>query len=85
VCILRDGLHKLDKLKKVVILMVSIRISFLCLTSQCGGSNKCKNVTSIILYLLDVRRMPLTPPKVDMATNMGMMKANDPYIRLAKV
>ena len=36
-------------------------------------------------YLLDVRRMPLTPPKVERATKTGMMKANLPYRRSAKV
>ena len=36
-------------------------------------------------HLLDVRRMPLTPPKVERATKTGMMKANLPYRRSAKV
>ena len=36
-------------------------------------------------YLLDVSKMPLTPPKVERATKTGMMKANLPYRRSAKV
>ena len=31
-------------------------------------------------YLLEVNRIPFTPPKVDNATNMGIMKAKLPYI-----
>ncbi len=36
-------------------------------------------------YLLEVKRMPFTPPKVDMATKMGMRKAKWPNILSAKV
>ena len=32
------------------------------------------------VHLLDVNRIPLTPPKVDNATNIGIMKAKLPYI-----
>ena len=37
------------------------------------------------LYLEEVRRMPLTPPKVERATATGMRKANWPYSLPAKV
>ena len=36
-------------------------------------------------YLEEVRRMPLTPPKVERATATGMRKANWPYSLPAKV
>ena len=36
-------------------------------------------------HLLDVSKIPLTPPNVDMATKMGMANAIRPYIRSAKV
>lgn len=36
-------------------------------------------------YLLEVNRIPLTPPKVDMATNTGIKKAKWPNILCAKV
>jgi hypothetical protein len=38
-----------------------------------------------VTNLLEVRRMPLTPPKVERATKMGMRKAKGPYRRSAKV
>ena len=38
-----------------------------------------------ILYLLEVKRIPLTPPKVDIATNMGTRKAKYPNTLSANV
>ena len=55
---------------------------FLCTTLRKLGSDSNSDWHS---YLLDVRRMPLTPPKVERATKTGMMKANLPYRRSAKV
>jgi len=43
------------------------------------------NETPFLAHRLEVRRMPLTPPKVDMATKTGIMKAKLPYKRWAKV
>ena len=39
----------------------------------------------LYVYRLEVRRIPLTPPKVDMATKMGIRNAKFPYRRSAKV
>jgi len=36
-------------------------------------------------YLDEVRRIPLTAPNVDSATNTGMIQAMKPYRRLANV
>ncbi len=44
------------------------------------GNNKVKKQN-----LLEVSKIPLTPPKVDMATKIGMMKETGPYILSAKV
>ena len=38
------------------------------------------NKDAISIYLLDVNKIPFTPPKVDNATNTGIMKAKLPYI-----
>jgi hypothetical protein len=38
-----------------------------------------------IRYREEVRRTPFTAPKVDMATNTGMIQAMYPYSRFAKV
>ena len=48
-------------------------------------SGICPSTAPAQKSLEEVRRMPLTPPNVDMATKTGIMKANDPYIRVAKV
>ena len=39
----------------------------------------------IYSYLLEVKRIPLTPPKVDIATNMGTRKAKYPNTLSANV
>ena len=36
-------------------------------------------------YLLEVKRIPLTPPNVDIATKIGIRKAKYPNILSAKV
>ena len=42
-------------------------------------------VLNNIIYLLDVSKIPLTPPNVDNATNIGTRKAKLPYIFEANV
>ena len=38
-----------------------------------------------MIYLLEVKRIPLTPPKVDMATKIGIKNAKCPNILSVKV
>ena len=48
-------------------------------------NHNIKQLVTDNCYLEEVRRMPLTPPKVERATATGMRKANWPYSLPAKV
>ena len=60
----------------------SMRVNF------CNFHTECIlifNITKHLYYLLEVNKIPFTPPKVDIATKIGIRKAKYPNILSAKV